>query len=261
AGPALAALGRLRRAAATTAETADLTARMREDDGPEEVRQLAATLNAMLSRLERADADRREAHEATRAFAADAGHELRTPLTAVSTTVEALRRHPELPAAERTAMLEEVEEEQDRLVALLDALQALARGDAGGRLDRRPVDLVEIVEHAVAAARAGGPASATVVLDAPDDAWVHGWEPGLRTLADNLVRNALVHGRPDGVVTVTVTTDAGPAPHDQAGPPADDGASGARGGVVLTVDDDGPGIPGAERAAVLGRFARSRDAR
>jgi two-component system sensor histidine kinase PrrB len=240
AGPALAALGRLRRDAAGLARTADLRARMPEDRGPDEVRELAVTLNAMLARLQGADADRRTALDATRAFAADAGHELRTPLTATATTIEALRTHPELPETERQAMLAEVAEEHDRLIALLDALQSLARGDAGARLERERVDLAELAEQAVAAARARDPRAA-VTLEAPERATVEGWAPGLRSVLDNLLVNALVHGRAGAAVAVAIR--------------ATDGT------IELEVDDDGPGIPAADRDAVLGRFSRGRATR
>jgi len=248
AGPALAALARLRRDAARVAETVDLTARMREDDGPEEVRELATTLNVMLRRLEHADADRRSALETTRRFAGDAGHELRTPLTAVATTVEALRAHPELPAQEREVMLAEVAEEQHRVVALLDALQALARGDADARVSRETVDLAELADQAATAARARHP-GARIVLDAPELAMVVGWAPGLRRVLDNLIENAALHGRVDGRITVALRR-ALPA---ASGPRSD--------AVALTVDDDGPGIPADEREAVLGRFVRGRASR
>ncbi|MEV4421373.1 HAMP domain-containing sensor histidine kinase [Patulibacter sp. NPDC049589] len=286
AGPALGALTRLRRDAGDVATTADLTVRMPADAGPVEVRELAGALNAMLSRLQAADADRRAALDTTQRFAADAGHELRTPLTALTTTVEVLRAHPGLPAEERTAMLEEIAEEHARLVALLDALQALARGDAGARTDRGPVDLSELAEQAVEAARAAAPGT-TFALDAPASFVVDGWAPGLRLLLDNLLVNAVRHGRPGGRVVVTVATragglatggaaagltaessagdgTAGPGTrHD--GPGITPGAAssghvdtGPRAGAVLLVDDDGPGVPPGERTAVLGRFARGR---
>lgn len=239
AGPALGALTRLRRDAGRVAATADLDVRMPADDGPAEVRELAGTLNAMLARLSAADADRRAALTTTQRFAADAGHELRTPLTALTTTVEALRSHPGLPEDERTQMLDEIAEEHARLVALLDALQALARGDAGARLDRGPVDLAELAEQAVAAARAAAPGT-TIDLHAPTSLVVAGWAPGLRLLLDNLLVNAVRHGRPGGRVAVTLEGDGAWA--------------------ALLVDDDGPGVPADEREAVVGRFARGRGA-
>ena len=67
---------------------------------------------------------------------------------------------------------------------------------------------------------------------------VSGWEPGLRLLVDNLVENGARHGRPGGRVRVTLD-----APH---GAP-----------VVMHVDDDGPGVPEADRERIFAPFARA----
>ncbi|MBJ7331265.1 MAG: HAMP domain-containing histidine kinase [Solirubrobacteraceae bacterium] len=227
-------LGRLRTFASRVAEQEDLDQRAPES-GPTEIRSLAASFNAMLARLGRSSADRERALDATRRFAADAGHELRTPLTTVTTTLSTLSRHPELPAERRTEMADDALAEQRRLVDLLDGLQALARGDSA-EVEWRDVDLADTVDAVVTAARSRHP-EATIDAMLPDDALVlPGWEPGLRMLAENLVENAVRHGREDGRVEV--------------------GLVGADDGVVLTVDDDGPGIAEADRERVLEPFAR-----
>jgi signal transduction histidine kinase len=223
-------LRRLRAVASSIAGDEDLDRRVPPDDGPAELRSLAASINAMLARIGRSAADRERALAATRRFAADAGHELRTPLTSVQATLSALSRHPDVPAERRTAMLADALAEQRRLVALLDGLQALARGDAEA-VDRAPVDLGDVVDVAAAAVRARHPG---LTLDAhlpEDQALVDGWEPGLRLIVDNLVENAARHGRAGGRVAVTVAD--GPA---------------------LIVDDDGPGIPAERRASVFEPF-------
>jgi two-component system sensor histidine kinase PrrB len=60
-----------------------------------------------------------------------------------------------------------------------------------------------------------------------------GWEPGLRMLVDNLIKNAAVHGRPGGQVQVTLGAPAG------------------GNGPLLVVEDDGPGIPDAQRERIF----------
>ena len=118
-------------------------------------------------------------------------------------------------------MLEDALEEQRRLVALLDGLQALARGEATSH-EHEDVDLADVVTRAVADTRARYPAT-TFALDLPDAPVVlRGWEPGLRLLVANLVDQRRPPRPRGGNVRVTLT--AGPAP-------------------VLTVDDDGDGIP------------------
>lgn len=219
-------LRRLRTVTASIAEEQDLDRRVPADTGPTELRSVARSFNAMLARLGRSAADRERALAATRRFAADAGHELRTPLTSVQTTLSSLKRHPELDAERRDAMLGDALDQQRRLVALLDGLQALARGDAGP-IEHAPVDLTELVDEVVT--RAGLGVSATL----PDEPVViDGWEPGLRLVVENLVTNAVRHG--GARVAVTVEGD-GPA---------------------LIVDDDGPGVPEADRERIFAPFAR-----
>jgi signal transduction histidine kinase len=231
-------LRRLRTVASSVAEDEDLDRRV-PPGGSTELRSLAASFNAMLARLGRSAADRERALAATRRFTADAGHELRTPLTSVQATLSTLARHLDLPADRRAEMLGDALAEQARLVELLDGLQALARGDAGP-LEFTEVDLAEVVDAAAAAALERHP-GVRLSADLPDaPVSVRGWEPGLRLLADNLVENAVRHGRCDGEIRVTL---------DAARPGQD-------GGALLTVDDDGPGVPDADRARIFAPFAR-----
>jgi signal transduction histidine kinase len=229
-------LSRLRAGVARIAGEEDLGQRVTADRGPSETRALAAAFNAMLARLSRSAADRERAIEATRRFAADAGHELRTPLTTIQARVSALARHPDEPPERRTQMAEEALEQQRRLVALLDGLQALARGDAAPELE--PLDLADAVDAAVAAARDRHP-GVRWSAEVPDGAvTIDGWEPGLRSLLDNLLENAARHGRADGAVRVTL--HGGDSPE-------------------LVVEDDGPGISAADRARIFEPFVRIGD--
>lgn len=227
-------LRRLRAVTASVAGDEDLDRRVPPDDGPAELRALAASFNDMLARLGRSAADRERALEATRRFAADAGHELRTPLTSVQTTLSTLRRHPEAATPQRQALLDDALAEHARLVALLDGLQALARGDSDPG-DLQDVDLADVADVAVQAARArhGGVTWDVALPDEP--VVVSGWEPGLRMVVENLLENAARHGRDGG--TVGVRLEAGPPP-------------------ALVVEDDGPGIPEGERDRIFEPFAR-----
>ncbi|HEY3020088.1 MAG TPA: HAMP domain-containing sensor histidine kinase [Solirubrobacteraceae bacterium] len=222
-------LARLRAGAARVSGTGDLSVRLADDEGPVEVRSLAHDLNEMLRRLQASTA-------ATRRFAADAGHELRTPLTGLRANLDALARNPDLPGEQRAALLREMTAEQERMVHLLEGLQALARGEAADALPREEVELGDLVDAAVFSARRRHPAVRFELGDADGDAVVRGWGDGLRLLVDNLLDNAAVHGRPDGEVRVSLERD--------------DGA------VVLEVDDDGPGVPAGERTDLLEPFAR-----
>jgi two-component system sensor histidine kinase PrrB len=231
---ALRSLERLRLGARGVTTTEDLSVRLPAGDGPDEVDELAASLNAMLERLESSSAETTSALEATRRFAADAGHELRTPLTALGANIETLSRNPALGEQERTRILDALASEQERTVALLDALQALARGDAGAVMPHEPVDVAEVADAALAAARQRHP-EAEFSLSGPDeDAGLTGWSQGIRLAIDNLLDNAALHGG----MRVELSVDRTP------------------GGVVVRVDDDGPGVPEAERTHLFDRFVR-----
>jgi signal transduction histidine kinase len=244
AGAALAAelvlrpLRRLRAVTSSIADDEDLDRRVPPDDGPTEVRSLAASFNAMLARLGRSSAARERALRSTRRFAADAGHELRTPLTSVQAVLDTIRAHPELPAHQRDEMLGDALGQQRRLVGLIDGLQALARGDAGSA-DHEAVDLADLVED-VAGEVARRHPRAAIETDLPPDGArvvVAGWPLGLRLLAANLVENAARHGGDPGRVRVTVVHAAG--------------------GAVLRVEDDGPGVPIGERERIFEPFTRA----
>ena len=230
----LAPLRRLRTATSRIAGTEDLDQRVRGDDGPAELRSLAASFNDMLARLGRSAADRERALAATRRFTADAGHELRTPLTSVQATLSALSRHPDIPAEQRTELVLDALSEHHRLVDLLDGLQAMARGDASpGEI--ADVELCEVVAASLDQASSRHPAVTWSSSLPEDPIWVRGWEPGLRLMVDNLLENAARHGRPDGNVRVSV----------------DPGSS-----TVLVVEDDGPGIAEGDRVRIFEPFTR-----
>jgi signal transduction histidine kinase len=227
-------LRRLRRATAQIAGTEDLDRRVAGDDGPGELRSLAASFNEMLARLGRSAADRERALAATRRFTADAGHELRTPLTSVQANLSALSRHPGMSDEQRAEMVADALSENRRLVDLLDGLQALARGDSTA-FERSDVDFADLVGVALAAVRARYPA-VTWSCALPDEpVIVRGWEPGLRILVDNLLVNAARHG--GGTVAVLVS----------AGAP----------GAALCVDDDGAGVAVGERERIFEPFVRA----
>jgi two-component system, OmpR family, sensor histidine kinase PrrB len=229
-------LERLRAGAARVSGARDLDQPLPDDDGPDEVRSLARALNGMLARLRSSSEATERALASTRRFAADAGHELRTPLTGLRASLDALARNPDLPAAERGRVVAEMAAEQERIVHLLEGLQALTRGDAAERLPRERVEIGDVVDAAVFAARRRHPSVRFELADHAGEAAVEGWPEGVRLVADNLLANAALHGRPGGRVAVELDRRDGQ--------------------VVLRVDDDGPGVPPAERARVLEPFAR-----
>ncbi|MGW4897401.1 sensor histidine kinase [Kitasatospora sp. NPDC004240] len=209
--------------------------------GTAEVDELSAALALLLTRYD--EQARRTAHalETARAFSADASHELRTPLMSLRTNLDVLAAHPDLPAADRAEIVTELREDHTRLLDLLTALSALARGDLVQLDAFRPVDLAELVDAAADEARRGHP-RAGFTVEAPEELRVFGWESGLRIMLANLLGNAAVHGRTDGAPARVLVRLA---------------AEGAT--ARLTVDDSGPGVRPELREAVFQRFHRRRD--
>jgi signal transduction histidine kinase len=225
-GRALRPVGRI------TAEVDDITADRLDRRVPvpasgDEIAALAETMNAMLGRLD-------AAASAQRRFVSDASHELRSPLATIRQHAELAQVHPEVTSLHELA--EVAHDEGLRLQGLVDALLLLARLDEGAPNPDEPVDLDDLVFAEASRLRAAGIAVDESGVGA---ARVHGNARLLaqlvRNLADNAARHA--HGR----------VALGLAQHD--------------GRAVLVVDDDGDGIPEADRERVFDRFVRLDDAR
>jgi len=192
-----------------------------------EVGELGAAFDAMADALARDEQVRRR-------LVADVAHELRNPLTTIAGTVDAVR---DGVYGLTDPVLDSLAEESEHLQRLVEDLQVLATADAGRlRLDLRPVDLAAV---AAAAVTAHAPAAASAGVDlrvrAPVAVAAHGDAVRLRQVVANLLSNALRHAR--GTVRVEVARDGAQA--------------------VLTVQDDGPGIPAEQRSHVFDRFWRA----
>ena len=205
-----------------------LDQRVPEPAAKDEIHRLARTLNDMLERLE-ASATRQER------FVADAAHELRTPLATLRARLETAMARGYRAADEH--LLSDLLDEAVRMSSLVDQLLLLARGDAGMvRAGERPVDLDDVLRDVVSSTRAG---AVTVRVRDIRPVQVVGEPSLLEQVFRNLLENAVRHAR----TTVDVSLAPGP---DCA---------------VLTVDDDGPGIPIPVRAEVFQRFVRLDDSR
>ncbi|RRS01773.1 HAMP domain-containing sensor histidine kinase [Glycomyces terrestris] len=215
------------RAAAERIEGTDLGLRVGSAQGTTEAVALAAAFDSMLDRLERSAAVQRQLIE-------EASHELRTPLAVLITGADVVLAHPEPDLELYREGLERSRGAAHRLRDVVDELLVDARGRARV-IDRRPVDLAALARE-VAAEFA--PAPVVVTGDAAADAAVDG--PSVRRAVANLVGNAVKHA-PEGTDVVVEVA---------AGPDA----------VSLTVSDEGPGIPEADRERVFERFWRGESA-
>jgi signal transduction histidine kinase len=208
---------------------ARLDRRLRDPGGRDEIARLARTLNGMLDRL---DASAR----AQRRFVGDASHELKTPLATIRQHAEVALLHP--GSIDGQALAGTVLGEEARLTALVQGLLVLARADEGQLgVARRPVDLDDLVVAEASRLRASSPLRVDATGVGP--ARVVGDEPLLGQVVRNLVANAARHAT-STVALALVERD---------------------GRAVLTVDDDGAGVPVADRGRVFERFVRLDEAR
>lgn len=131
-----------------------------------EVGRLNRSLNTMLSRIDRAFADRASTIAQMRRFVGDASHELRTPLVSVRGYAELYRMGAMTSPDDVAQAMERIEKEAIRMGALVSDLLALARLDESRPLDPGPVDLVPLARDAALDARASAPDRViTVVID------------------------------------------------------------------------------------------------
>lgn len=208
----------------------DLSA-LETKDTPEELLPVISALNEQLERLGvSVDTQKR--------FIADAAHQLKTPLAGLRMQVELLADEQD-PSA-RLRSLRRLKVGTERSTRLVNQLLALARTEAPSVLKFEPVDLNHIAR---AVTRDFVPEAMTKHIDlgveGPEHAvYIKGQSLMLTEMLKNLVENALRYTPSGGCVTVRV----------------DD--SPQRGAVMLQVEDDGPGIPVAERKLVFDRFYR-----
>jgi two-component system OmpR family sensor kinase len=243
----------LRRVAATATRVTELPLASGEVSLPErvpdadprtEVGQVGAAFNRMLGHVEAALTRRAASEARLRRFAADASHELRTPLAAIRGYAELARRHPGPVPEDVAHALGRVESESARMSVLVDELLLLAQLDAGRPLAREPVDLTRLAIDAASDARAATP-DHRWRLELPDEpVMVRGDEHRLRQVLANLMGNAGSHTPPGTTVTVTLTE------------PGPDASS-----VMLSVTDDGPGIPADLQPGLFERFVRGDSSR
>lgn len=207
-----------------------------DTDSATEVGRVGAALNRMLEHVAGALAARQASENRVRRFVADASHELRTPLASIRGYSELTRRTGhEVPEDIATA-LSRIESESVRMTMLVEELLLLARLDEGSELRMEQVALARLVADAVSDARVSGPGHDWVLLGGDREALVAGDPARLQQAVSNLLANARVH-TPEGT---TVTTTIAPG----------------GGRVVVTVADDGPGIPEELLPNLFERFVR-----
>ena len=203
--------------AAEIERSGDTSTRLATPENPEEIGDLARTLNAMLAAIE-------ASRERERRLLADASHEMRTPLTALIGNVDYLAKH-----GASDEVIAEVRGDARRLQRLVGDLLALERESAAAA-PQRPVRL----DRLVAQVGEGRPGVRTEVAG---PATVIGEEDALARSIENLLENAAVHGPPGGEVDLALQVENGVA--------------------RVLVSDEGEGFAPGEEELAFERFWRS----
>jgi two-component system OmpR family sensor kinase len=213
----------------------DLSQRVPDMPEGTEIGRLSTSLNGMLGQIETAFEERTESEDRLRRFVADASHELRTPLTSIRGYAELSRSGAITDEEQRRAAIMRIEAEAVRMGVLVDDLLLLARLDQQRPLERREVDLVDLLDSAVAAVRAAAP-DRVVTATLPAELAVVGDAARLRQVVDNLLTNARVHTAEGSPIEVSASRDEL--------------------GAVVVVRDHGPGMSADDLAHATERFYR-----
>jgi two-component system sensor histidine kinase MprB len=199
--------------------------------GPEEIAEIARSVNSMLVALDTAKSRQRQLID-------DTSHELRTPLTSLRTNIDVLLRvegDPDrdtlLPPEERAHLLDDLRKQMVELGDLVTQLVQLARDEAQPEAET-DLDVRALLLRAVERARLRAP-RAQITTDIAEGLALRGRAGVLERAVVNLLDNAVKFGPPDGEVALVVSPGA------------------------ISVSDHGPGIAAEERTKVFDRFYRS----
>ncbi|MDQ2836274.1 MAG: HAMP domain-containing histidine kinase [Actinomycetota bacterium] len=244
------ALRPLRRVTATASRVAELSLdegevalaeRVLDPNPHTEVGQVGVALNRMLENVTDALNARHHSELRVRQFVADASHELRTPLASIRGYAELTRRSREIAPPDIAHAMSRVESEAGRMTTLVEDLLLLARLDAGRPLESAEVDLTRLAVDAVSDAHAAGRGHRWNLELPEEPVLVLGDGARLHQVLANLLANARTHT---------------PAGTDVAISLAQQGHN-----ALLSVRDNGPGIPAALMPDIFERFSRGEQSR
>lgn len=214
---------------ADTIMSGDLSQRIPEEERHDEFEALASKLNAMLERIE-------SLMKSTREVTENVAHDLRSPLTRLRTRAE-MALMPSASGQAREEALRKVVDETDEIVATLNAILGIAQIESGMHRDWKDFDLSALCRDAhelyEPLAEEKGIALESHIADGIT---LRGNSQLVAQAVGNLLDNAIKYAAANGHVDITLG-------HAETGP-------------VITVSDDGPGIPAGMREKALQRFVR-----
>ncbi|MBA3945409.1 MAG: HAMP domain-containing protein [Herpetosiphonaceae bacterium] len=223
---ALAPIRQLTQTASQVALTGRYDTRVPLPHRQDEIGQLATTINTLITTVEQTLIQQRQ-------FLADTSHELRSPLTVVLGNLHLLQRN--LDPHERDLSVQEATAEAQRMRRLVNDLLLLAQADAHQVIAQAPVRLDHVVQE-TAATIARQTQDHTISLDIGAPVRIIGDAERLTQLMRNLLENAIQHTPPGTAVMVQLQQRDGWA--------------------VVTVADNGPGIPADHLSHIWERFYR-----
>lgn len=206
----------------------DLSKRLETNKAPREISNLAETFNGMLERLH-------TSFESEKRFTSDASHELRTPLAVIKAECEyALSENAD--EEERKQALESIEEQTDKMTALVSSLLSVTRAEQGsGRFTLEEANLSELVEEICGKFRTTKNIKLTTEID--NDIIISLNNTLIAQLLENLLSNADKYGRENGFIKVKLYSE--------------------KDKTVLSVRDNGIGISEEDLPKIWNRFYRA----
>jgi two-component system OmpR family sensor kinase len=222
-------------------DSGNLTERLPDHQGQEEIDRLSVSFNGMLERLETSFEAERMSNERMRRFIADASHELRTPLTSIHGFLEVLLRGAATNSEQLHRALNSMHSESSRINKLVEDLLLLSKLDQAPQLHRTESGLDDLI-------REMGPqlqvlaGNRSVRFNLAEDVRGQFDLDKIKQVLLNLYHNAVQHTDPErGIITVSLDIVKGKA--------------------ELTVQDNGPGISKEHLPKVFERFYRSDSSR
>jgi signal transduction histidine kinase len=209
----------------------------------DELGQLGAVFNELLSRLNDAFSKQQQAIEQQRQFMADASHELRTPLMLINTAAGVTLRKGDRANDEYLQTITVMDKEAQRLAQIVKDMFVLSRADAEQYpLQKRTLYLNDLLEEvARTSSLLAAERGVKLAVTKPPEAAYYGDEDLLRRMLLNLVDNAIQHTPAGGVIQLDLEQKAG--------------------GYVFSISDTGSGIPEDAQAHIFERFYRVDKAR
>ncbi|MEP6491860.1 MAG: HAMP domain-containing sensor histidine kinase [bacterium] len=217
--------------------------------GKDELAQVTREFNSMAERLDELDRMKSE-------FVSKVSHDLKTPLSSMQETNGVMLEELAGPLTSKQRQLLEINQDSaQRLSGMLAKLLDLSRIEAGVAPDRRILDVRPLVRQSVEHLTDGSDSSrvSLTMSDSASPLLVRGDGDALTQVFENLIENALKFSPLNGLVRVAVTdlVSSGAVPSDRWAAVV---AGAVPEGLLVTVSDDGPGVPDDDKERVFDRF-------